>query len=446
MRNGSVTASPMRFLPTSRARIRPEMLEESKLDYKSWTIGQCRILHLATVQKHWPYMALVEPSTTASKNYGIARTVLAGAALIALLYFGRNFFITLIISAVFAFILDPAVLLVMKMRVPRALATAIVIGFALLCVYVLGVVAWGQIATIKEDLPTYSTRVGEIIDAVNARFDDAEKKALALIVPKNLREQQEQIQQKPQEAMRARRRRTNTTTPATATTPAIQEVRVHVEPKPVIGTIYGYVANYLEPILMASFIPFLVYFMLSWRDHINRRFLLLFPGENRYVVGKSWSHIGESTRAFVLGNFLLWVFLSSVSAFIFFVLELPYWPLVGLLSAFFSLVPYVGLPLSLIPPALAGVAVPNKFKIVITAVLITAGLHVICMNFLYAKVVGRRVRLNPLVVTIAMMFWGLLWGAVGLVLAIPITAGIKAVCDNVESLEPLGRLLGDDQD
>jgi predicted PurR-regulated permease PerM len=54
------------------------------------------------------------------------------------------------------------------------------------------------------------------------------------------------------------------------------------------------------------------------------------------------------------------------------------------------------------------------------------------------------VRLNPLVVTIAMMFWGLLWGAIGLVLAIPITAAIKGVCDNVESLEPWGRLLGED--
>jgi predicted PurR-regulated permease PerM len=43
-----------------------------------------------------------------------------------------------------------------------------------------------------------------------------------------------------------------------------------------------------------------------------------------------------------------------------------------------------------------------------------------------------------------MMFWGLLWGAVGLVLAIPITAAIKAVCDNVELLMPLGRLLGED--
>jgi predicted PurR-regulated permease PerM len=47
-------------------------------------------------------------------------------------------------------------------------------------------------------------------------------------------------------------------------------------------------------------------------------------------------------------------------------------------------------------------------------------------------------------VTVALMFWGMLWGAVGLVLAVPVTAGIKAVCDNVESLQDYGRLLGDD--
>jgi len=67
----------------------------------------------------------------------------------------------------------------------------------------------------------------------------------------------------------------------------------------------------------------------------------------------------------------------------------------------------------------------------------------VTMNFFYAKIIGRRVRLNPLVVTIALMFWGLLWGGVGLILAVPITAAIKAVCDNVEALEPYGRLLGD---
>jgi predicted PurR-regulated permease PerM len=197
-------------------------------------------------------------------------------------------------------------------------------------------------------------------------------------------------------------------------------------------------------LVMASFVPFLIYFMLSWRDHVMRRFLLLFDGERREIVGKSWSQVGDATRAFVLGNFLLLVFLSSVSALSFFWLGLPYWPLIGLLSAFFSLVPYVGLPLSLLPPVLAALAVPNKFKVLLIAAVITTALHVLSMNFLYPKVVGKRVRLNPLVVTIAMMFWGFLWGAAGLILAIPITAGIKAVCDNVESLEPVGRLLGED--
>ena len=46
-------------------------------------------------------------------------------------------------------------------------------------------------------------------------------------------------------------------------------------------------------------------------------------------------------------------------------------------------------------------------------------------------------------VTFSLLFWGFLWDAAGLVLAIPITAGIKAVCDNVVALRPFGRLLGD---
>src|SRR5205823_2968476 len=185
------------------------------------------------------------------------------------------------------------------------------------------------------------------------------------------------------------------------------------------------------------------YFMLSWRDHLNKSVMGFFQGRERYVVGKTWSGIGEATRAYVLGNFLLWVFLSSASAIAFFFLGVPYWPLIGPLSAFFSLLPYVGLPLTIVPPVLAALAIPNRFKIILTLVLITGALHFIAMNFLYAKIIGKRVRLNPLVVTVALMFWGVVWGGIGLILAVPITAAIKTVCDNVESLEAYGNLLGD---
>jgi predicted PurR-regulated permease PerM len=385
------------------------------------------------------------PIRTTDKAVSLAISVIALAAAVALLYFGRDFFITLIIAAVFAFLLDPLVILVMKLRIPRAASTAIVIVFALVAVYLLSLVIWMQLVTLSDDLPTYSSRIAELVDKANDKLDEFEKKTVDLIVPGTLRQQEQQIQQKPQEAMKARRRRAGIPLPPPVQqTPLIQEVRIHSEPKPLISTLYSYAARYFHILVMASFVPFLVYFMLSWRDHISATFQRLFQGESRYVVGKSWSGIGESTRGYVLGNFLLWVFVSSVSAIAFFLLQVPYWPLVGPVSAFFSLVPYVGLPLSIVPPVLAALAIPNKFKVVALIVTITALLHLIAMNFLYAKIIGRRVRLNPFIVTVALMFWGMLWGGVGLLLAVPVTAGIKAVCDNVESLQDYGRLLGDD--
>jgi len=56
--------------------------------------------------------------------------------------------------------------------------------------------------------------------------------------------------------------------------------------------------------------------------------------------------------------------------------------------------------------------------------------------------VGKRVHLNALAVTVALLFWGWLWGAMGLILAIPITATLKVICDNMESWQPAGRWLG----
>ena len=390
-------------------------------------------------------MALFSPTQASEKTIGVATAVIAVAAAVALLYFGRDFFITLIISAGFAFILDPLVILIMKLKLPRPAATAIVIGVALVAVYLLGVVLWTQVLTLSEDLPTYSSRIAELVDKANDKLDDLEKQTIDTIVPKTLRQQEQQIQQKPQEALKARRRRAGL--PAMPTEPAVptvQEVRIHTDPKPLLSTVYGFAAQYFHVVVMASFVPFLIYFMLSWRDYISEAFQRLFQGESRYVVGRSWLGIGEATRGYVLGNFLLWVFVSSISAIAFFFLQVPYWPLVGTDKRVFQLGSLCWTAVSIVPPVLAALAIPNKFKIVVAILIITSTLHVIAMNFLYAKIIGRRVKFNPLMVTVALMFWGMLWGGVGLILAVPITAAIKAVCDNVDSLHDYGRLLGDD--
>ena len=54
-----------------------------------------------------------------------------------------------------------------------------------------------------------------------------------------------------------------------------------------------------------------------------------------------------------------------------------------------------------------------------------------------------RLKLNPLAVTIALLFWGWIWGAVGLLLAIPITGAMKIIFDHVESMKSFAAWLGE---
>jgi predicted PurR-regulated permease PerM len=220
-------------------------------------------------------------------------------------------------------------------------------------------------------------------------------------------------------------------------------VRVRPEPTPLLSYVYNTLRSFYDVLLMASFVPFLVYFMLSWRDHLRRSYLSMFDGADRQVAHRTWAGVAEIARAYVLGNFVLGLMVSVASAIFFFSIKLPYWPIVGPMSGFLSLAPYIGLPLALIPPLIAALPVyrdPGMYLVIGTT---TAVIHLLALNLLYPKIVGARVHLNPLIVTIALMFWGTLWGGIGLLLAIPLTAAVKAVCDNIEGLEPYGRILGD---
>src|SRR6202011_3785493 len=131
------------------------------------------------------------------------------------------------------------------------------------------------------------------------------------------------------------------------------------------------------------------------------------------VAARSLQGIADMVRAFVVGNFLLGLLLATVSSLAFYVIRLPYPLLVGPLSGFLSLVPYIGMPLAMIPPMFAALGV-NVFPVYVLVMVAVALLHLIALNVLYPKIVGSRVHLNPLVVTFSLMLWGFLWDAPGL--------------------------------
>jgi predicted PurR-regulated permease PerM len=374
------------------------------------------------------------PSGAVPQTAGLLLTGLG--VCVALLYYGRAFCITLVISVILAFLLEPFVLLLMRARLPRAGAAFLVCTLTLVLLYSLGFLIVTQLADFTDELPYYSQRVNQIVDNVAERMQKAEQDMYKLIIPKRFQEAQVTGEQP---APKPTRRRRNEPPPP----PPVQEVRIRQEQPSLLGNAYAYVSSLYNVLLMGSFVPFLVYFMLSWRDHLRKRFLSIFEGPDRAVAGRTWQSIADMARAYVVGNFILGVILAMTSALCFWTWHLPYWPMVGIISGFLSLVPYVGLPLALIP-ALA--ATLMTYDTVTPYLIISAEvgfLHLIGLNLLYPAIVGARVHLNPLAVTIALMFWGTMWGGIGLLLAIPITAGMKAVFDNIENLQPYGRLLGD---
>ena len=73
-------------------------------------------------------------------------------------------------------------------------------------------------------------------------------------------------------------------------------------------------------------------------------------------------------------------------------------------------------------------------------------LHLVAINLLVPKWIGQRVQVNPLAATLSLLLWGVLWGGIGLLLAVPIAAALKIVCDHIEATRPLGHWLGDEID
>jgi predicted PurR-regulated permease PerM len=182
--------------------------------------------------------------------------------------------------------------------------------------------------------------------------------------------------------------------------------------------------------------------MLSWQDHVRSATVMLFRMKNRNTAYVTLGLISSMIRSFIVGNVLVGLFIGGISTAIFGIRGLPYFYFIGFNSGFLSLITYLGVVLALVPPIITGLGRLHSTG-VLAVVLTVFSLHLFALNVLYPKFLGSRLQLNPLAVTVTLLFLGWLWGAMGLVLAVPITAAAKIVFDHVEPLRGYGTWLGE---
>lgn len=114
----------------------------------------------------------------------------------------------------------------------------------------------------------------------------------------------------------------------------------------------------------------------------------------------------------------------------------------GAMATLLNFIPYLGSLVSL--TVIATVSLLTFETVFQAAVppLIFFGLTSLEGQFITPMLLGRRLTLNPVVIFLSLLVWGWLWGAAGVLIAVPLLAAVKIFCDHLEPLEPLGQFLG----
>jgi predicted PurR-regulated permease PerM len=333
--------------------------------------------------------------------------IIASGVMFAFLYFASSVVMTLLLAALLAYFLDPIVEFLERMRIPRGLGAFIVLLAVMLLVGGLGFLVANRTDQFAADWPRYSAALRHATTAVDRKLATVENQFEA-IAPEEVKPQPTRV----------------------------------AEGRPVRDFVFLGVGSLYSFLLVAAFLPFLVFFMLASKPQIWKATMELFPAGKRTRVKQALDEVSAMVGGYLAGNALVALILMLASWAFFLMIHLDYPFLAGCVSGLLNLVPYLGVVLAWLPPFFIGLVEWNTMGPYLGIAATLLLFHIIGLNVLMPAIVGRRVHLNPLAVTIALLLWGWLWGAIGLVLAIPITATIKVICDHVEGWEPAGRWLG----
>jgi AI-2 transport protein TqsA len=312
--------------------------------------------------------------------------------------------------AVFVYmLLQPVIKLLEKGRVPRVLVTVAVMGFTIIILMGISQLIYQSASVFTSDLPRYEERFNDLWARIG-----------------------EMIGRAP---------------------------RVHPEGWNI--TKDPWVAEWLK----GATIPNLVNLLLASVNSLLSNFFLVFifllllllgrdllPRKLKHAFSPSLSgrltEITQGIRAniqkYLVIKTLVSLLASGIVMLITWSFGLDFVIIWGILTFFLNFIPNIGSIVSSgLPMLFALVQFDNPMTAVWMGLLIFAEDFTIG-NFLEPRLTGKRIDLSPLLIMFSLIFWGSIWGIVGMFLSVPLTAIVKIVCDNIEPLRPIGILMGED--
>lgn len=351
--------------------------------------------------------------------------LLAAAATMAILYWARAVFIPIVLSLLISFALDPLVRVLMRIRLPRTIASALVVAAL---AGTIGYTVYGladDAAAIVAAVPEAATKLRQTLRQEQGQEDSA-------------------IQQVQRAADELQRTADAAAGPSTAPR-GVQRVQVE-EPaidirEYVMWGSAGAIAFGGEAVL----IVFFVFFLLASGDLFKRK-LVKIAGpslQRRKVTVQILDEINAQIERFLLVLVAASVIVGIASWIAFRTVGLNQAVFWAVAAGAFNSIPYFGPVLVSFGTAIVAFL---QFGTVSMAAYV-AGLSLVITSiegWVLMPVLARKVvRTNEIAVFVSLIFWTFVWGVWGTLLAVPMLVAVKAFCDHVDDLKPIGELLGE---
>ncbi len=188
------------------------------------------------------------------------------------------------------------------------------------------------------------------------------------------------------------------------------------------------------------------FFLLLYRRVLLKFLIALVNDESNVVVYDVVSNIQLVIRKYILGLLLEMLIVASLCWLSFGILGIKYFILLGLITALFNIVPYVGIFTALLLSALITFATTGASTHLLLVIITIICVHLIDSNFLLPFIVGSKVSINAMVTVIGVVAGEKLWGIPGMFLSVPVIAMLKIICDRIEALKPWAILLGHEKE
>ena len=190
-------------------------------------------------------------------------------------------------------------------------------------------------------------------------------------------------------------------------------------------------------------IPLYIFFFLLYRDFFRRFVHKAIKNVPNEELNSLLKKIYEVIQSYLSGLFLVILIVGVLNSIGLLILGIPHAIFFGFLAGFLILIPYIGILIGSVLPALLSIVTMDSPWYALGVIGVMSFVQFLEGNFITPNIVGSKVSVNPLAAIVALFLGGQLWGLAGLILALPVTAILKVVFDSIPSLEPIGYLLGE---